>query len=232
MLARIRRWFIAHWFKGVFAIIAVIWLVTLGAYALGFRSVSFGNKYTGQRATIDFMREHDHTVLALTDDIGLQLESGGQLHGAIVKLTAGLPGLCWICGSHETAGGIAIVGYRQGDWLFRAPEDLTKNSEALHGRPESRAFITTLAFDRATGERVQLDATAGVDAQAAALSARGLVVSERTRLTPDALADLPAVSMQREGCVIFNAAFVAVCVLWLVFGGLAMLLVRVVRRRR
>jgi hypothetical protein len=233
VLARIRRQFLGHWFVGVFAIIAVIWVITLVAYALGFKGVSFRNKFTGQDATIDFMRQHDRVFLQLADDVGLELNPGGpHLSGTIVKLSSGLPGLCWVCGDHETAGGIAIVDYRLGDWLFRAPFDNSKNSEVEHGRPESRAFILTIAYDRASGERVQVAPTADLAAQQLALSTRGLVPSDAARIDPENLADLPVVSMQREGCVIFNMAFVAVTLLWLVLGRLALLLVRVVRARR
>jgi hypothetical protein len=103
----------------------------------------------------------------------------------------------------------------------------------VHGRrPESRAFILTLAYDRTTGERVVVEANTTLAAQERLLGARGLVVSEATRITPESLVDLSVVSVQREGCVIFNAAFVAASLLWLVFGGLTLLLVRAIASRR
>jgi hypothetical protein len=37
--------------------------------------------------------------------------------------------------------------------------------------------------------------------------------------------------MPREGCLIFNPAFIAALLLWFVVGGLAWLIVRVMRRR-
>jgi hypothetical protein len=226
------RWFRRHWFAGVFVIIAGVWTITLIAYAFGAGSVSFGNKFTGQRATIDFMRDNDHVVVGLADGVGLQLDHGGPpLHADIVRLKPGFPVLCWVCGQLDTAGGISMVAYRQGDWFYRAPEDLSRNSEATHGlRAESRAFILTIAYNRANGERVQ----AGVDvaAQTLALTSRGLAVTDAARISPETIRDLPVLSIQREGCLIFNVAFVSVVLLWLVFGGLAWLLVRFLRRPR
>lgn len=208
----------AHWFGGVFAIIGAIWLVTLMAYAFGAGGVSFGNRYTGQRATIDFMRQYDRPVLALRDGVGLELDTGGpKLHGSIVKLRAGLPVLCWVCGRHDFAGGISQADYRQGDWFYRAPVE--------------HAASTTIAYDRTTGETVVVAEGADVHTQEQALAAHGLAVTENARISPDTLADLRPVSMQREGCVIFNAAFVAVNLLWLVFGGIALAVVRLVKRR-
>jgi hypothetical protein len=230
----LRRWFLGHWFLGVFAIIGGIWVLTLVAYAAGAEGISFRNRYTGQPATIDFMREHERPYVGLADGVGLGLDTGGpQLRATIVKLEPGLPGLRWVCGSNDTAGGIAMVTHRQGDWLYRAPSDESKNDEAVNGRrPESRAYILTLAYNRATGERVVVEPDTPVAAQAELLAARGLEVSDATRMTLESLTDLPVVSMQREGCVIFNAAFIAVTLLWLVIGGLALLLVRVIRARR
>lgn len=78
----------------------------------------------------------------------------------------------------------------------------------MHGkRPESRAFILTLAYDRTTGERVVVEPETSVAAQGELLAARGLAVSESTQLTLESIADLPVVSVEREGCSIFNAAF-------------------------
>ena len=101
------------------------------------------------------MREYDHPVVELRDGVGLELDANGsQLTGTIVKLEPAPIGLCWLCGRNDTAGGIARVAYRQGDWLFRAPEDPSSNDEVLRGAsPESRDYILTLAYNRATGER-------------------------------------------------------------------------------
>lgn len=228
-----RRWFVAHWFLGVFAIIGGVWVLTLAAYDLGADGISFGNPYTGQNATIDFMREHYRPFVGLAEGVGLELDTGGpQLRGTIVALEPGLPGFRVVCGYNHAAGGIAMVTHRQGDWLFRAPSDESKNSEAVNGRrAESRAFILTLAYERATGERVVVEADTPVAAQEALLAERGLAVSEATRMRPEGLTDLPVMSMQREGCVIFNAAFVAAMMLWGVIGGLAVLVVRIIGRR-
>lgn len=234
LMRSVRRSFLEHWFLGVVAIILGVWLLTLVAYDLGVDGISFRNRYTGQYATIDFMREHDRPFVGLADGVGLELDAGGpQLRATVVALEPGLPGFSLICGSHGTADGIAMVTHRQGDWLYRAPSDESKNHEAVNGRrPESRAFILTLAYDRKTGERVVVEPNTPLAAQEALLAERGLVVSDATRIGLESLTDLPVISMQREGCVIFNAAFVAVTILWLVIGGLALLLVRVVRARR
>lgn len=229
-----RRWFLGHWFGGVFAIIAGIWIVTLIAYAAGAEGISFRNRYTGQPATIDFMRKHDHPMVGLAEGVGLELHAAGEeLHGTVVKIEPAWPVVGWVCGEQGKAGGLARVDYRQGDWVYRAPRDESNNHEAVHGRrEESRNYILTLAYDRATGERVIVPADASLDAQAKLLEARGLVVADASRITLESLVDLPVVSVQREGCIIFNAAFVAVSLLWLVLGGLAALIVRVVRARR
>lgn len=233
-MSSIRRSFLDHWFLGVFAIIFGVWLLTLVAYDLGVDGISFRNRYTGQYATIDFMREHDRPFVGLADGVGLELDDGGpQLRATVVALEPGLPGFGLVCGTHGTADGIAMVTHRHGDWLYRAPSDESKNYEAVHGRrPESRAFILTIAYERTTGERVVVQPDTPLGAQEALLAERGLAVSDATRLSLESLADLPVISMQREGCVIFNAAFVAVTLLWLVIGGLALLLVRLVRARR
>jgi hypothetical protein len=231
---RLRRWFVGHWFGGVFAIIGGLWLITTVAYALGMGGVSFGNRYTGQTARIDFGREHDHTVLELGDGVGLSLDGGaGGVRGSVIRVRAGLPVLCWVCGNLDSAGGIGRVERRRGDWFFRAPSDESRNSEALHGRAESRAFILTLAYNRATGERVQVEPSTAIADQAALLAARGLDGrDDATRLSAKAVADLPELSMQREGCVIVQLAFVGVAILWTVLGGLALAIAWMVRRGR
>lgn len=125
-----------------------------------------------------------------------------------------------------------MVDYRRGDWFYRAPVDRSNDREAREGRPESRAFINTIAYNRATGERVVVEASAGVAAQERALSNRGLPADDVSRLSLESLGDLGTVSMMREGCVIVQAAFLAAAALWLVLGGLAVLLVHLVRRAR
>ncbi len=220
-----------HWILGVFLILAVVWAITLGAYYFGADRVSFHNKFTGQDATIDFMRKYDRPVVELAENVGLELDKDAPaLRGEIVKLESAPIGLCWVCGRNDLAGGIAMVEYRSGDWLYRAPFDDTSNGEALHGRPESRDYILTVAYNRATGERV----IAGPDmpSQAAALAAHGLAVADRAHLSPATIVDLSPVSMMREGCMIFNLAFVAAAILWLVLGGSAALIVSWLRRRR
>jgi len=230
----LRRWFLGHWFLGVFAIIGGVWVLTLVAYAIGAEGISFDNRYTGQPATIDFMREHDRLYVQLADDVGLGLDTGGpELRATIVKLEPALPVLGSVCGAQTTEGGIGIVTHRQGDWFFRAPSDESKNHEAVHGRrPESRAYILTLAYDRSTGERVMVEPDTPLAAQAALLAERGLASSDASRMTLESLTDLPVASVQREGCVIFNLAFVATLLLWLALGGLALLLVRMVQAAR
>ncbi|MBS1117914.1 MAG: hypothetical protein H6Q90_142 [Deltaproteobacteria bacterium] len=228
------RWFVAHWFSGVFAIVAVIWVITMIAYASGADSVSFGNRYTHQDATIDFEREHDHPIYELAEGLGLEIDPGTPPRRAsIVRLDAGIPIICWLCGKLHKSGGIAMADFRRGDWFYRAPSDDSHNSEALHGRrAESRAYILTLAYNRRTGERIQVEATTTVAEQVLLLQSHGLAVSDADRLAPAALADLASLSIQREGCVIVNAAFVAVTLLWLVVGGLALALGAMVRRMR
>lgn len=76
-----------------------------------------------------------------------------------------------------------------------------------------------------------VDADATLVEQEKVLAARGLAVDEAARLRPDAITDLRAVSMQREGCVIVQAAFVLAALLWLVVGGPIALVVRARRRR-
>lgn len=230
----LRRWFLAHWFSGVFAIIGGVWVVTIVAYAAGAEGISFRNRYTGQPATIDFMREHERPYLGLSDGVALGLDTAGpHIRGSIVRLEPGLPVIGWVCGSSDTAGGLAMVTHRRGDWFYREPSDESKNHEAVHGkRPESRAYILTIAYDRSTGERVIVEPDLPVAAQAELLASRGLEVTDATRITLESLTDLPVASVQREGCAIFNLAFVAVSLLWLVLGGLALLVVRVVRSRR
>jgi hypothetical protein len=226
-----RRWFIGHWFWGVVIIIAGVWLATNVAYALGARSITFSNRY-GADATIEFMREHERTVVSLGPGVGLQLEAGGaQLHGMIVRLTPGLPVVCWICGRFDTNGSLGQVDFRAGDWLYRAPDD--HHLVQLDGlRAETRDAFCTVAYNRTTGERVMLPAQAGVQEQEAALRAHGLVPGEAARLSPAAIGDLAVVSMMSEGCVIFELAFVATTLLWFVFGGLTWVVVRTVRRAR
>lgn len=229
MLDRVRRWFLRHWFAGVFAIIGGLWLVTTIAYALGMSGISVGNRYTGQRATIDFQRGYDHPVLALADGVGLEIDHG---HGSVIAVKPGLPIVCWVCGDLARGGGIGLADHRQGDWFFRAPRDESHNDEALHGREASRAFILTLAYNRATGERVRVLATTSLADQAALLAARGLDPGPGTALAPANLADLPELSMQREGCLVVQLAFVGVVILWTALGGLGLVGAWLVRRVR
>jgi hypothetical protein len=239
---RLRTWFLAHWFAGVFAIIGVLWVAALVAYFSGARGISFGNRYTGRRATIDFGRQHERTVLGLRDDAGLELRDTPQgLRGTVVALKPGIPVVGAICGAHQLNGGIAVVEWRQGDWFFRRPVDphqiivgSSGHREEQHGakRTAFQTFMMTVAYNRATGERVVVDADEGKDAQEKALTKRGLEFTKATRLTPELVKDLSSTSLSREGCLVFNAAFMAAGLLWLLVGGLAVVVVAAVKRRR
>jgi hypothetical protein len=239
---RLRTWFLAHWFAGVFAIIGVLWVVTLVAYFSGARGISFGNRYTGRRATIDFQRQHDKNVLGLRDDAGLEVrETALGMRGTVVALKPGIPVVGAICGAHQLSGGIAVVEFRKGDWFYRRPVDphqiivgSSGHREEQHGakRTPFQTFMMTVAYNRATGERVVVDADEGKDAQEKALSKRGLEFSNATRLDADLLKDLSRTSMSSEGCMVFNAAFMAAGLLWLLVGGLAVAVVAALKRRR
>lgn len=226
----LRRWLLAHWFTFILALVVALWVITATAYYLGFSGLRFRNRFTGQDAVIDFMRKYDRPVVELGPDVGLELDQRGTgLHAAIVRLEDAPFFLCWVCGRKQLHGGIAMVDYRQGDWLYRAPEDLSTNSEATRGRRrESREYIRTVAYNRATGERLigEID----VASQARLLAEKGLAPTDATRLSPAALADLAPASMMREGCMVFNLAYIAVLLLWLVIAGPLALLAR--RRRR
>jgi hypothetical protein len=230
-MQKLRAWFLRNWFAGIYVILGGVWLATTIAYLTGAKSITFGNRY-GQKPTIDFMREHERTVVGLADGLGLELAAGGpKLHGSVVKLRAGLPIVCWVCGDFDEDGGIGQVDFRQGDWFFRAPTDLSKNSQLKNGREEWVAAMRTIAWNRATAERVQVGIQDSLGAQEAELEKRGLVRSPATALSAETIADLETVSMQREGCVIYNAAFVAAALLWLVIGGPIWLVVWLRRRK-
>lgn len=164
--------------------------------------------------------------------MGLELyEAGPTLHATVVRLEDAPFFLCWVCGAKQLHGGVAIVDYRQGDWFFRAAQDLTQNSEATHGRRrESREYILTVAYNRATGER--LIGEPDVASQTRLLAEKGLAPTDASRIAAAALADLAPASMMREGCMVFNLAFVAVTGLWFLIGGPIALIARHRRRRR
>jgi hypothetical protein len=216
------RWFLTHWFGGVLALVLILWASTVVAYRLGAEGVSFGNRYTPTRpATLDFRRDRDAPVVWLGEGVGLELSAGGgTVRGTVVRLAASPWGLCWVCGEYVLDGGIAMVAYRNGDWLYREPRDLTRSNAATRSRGvEARDFIQTLAYNLVTGERVIVDARAGIEAQQRELTARGLVVADTNRLGPETLAELSSVSMMYEGCAIVNAAFIIVVLLWTVLAG-------------
>lgn len=231
-MSRFGRWFLRRWFVGVFAIIGVVWVITEVAWLAGAKSITFGNRY-GPPATIDFMREHDRPVLALGDGVGLRLRlDGDSIDGSIERYKPGPPVLCLVCGYHTSDGGVAPgITHRDGDWFYRAPRDESKSREAHEGRPESRAYILTIAYNRATGERVQVGADDSLDQQTKVLAQKGLVVTAEHGMGLDDLVDLQSLSVMSEGCAIFNLAFVAATLLWLLFGGLAAGIVRMRRRR-
>ncbi|NMB76642.1 MAG: hypothetical protein GYA21_16120 [Myxococcales bacterium] len=229
---RLRRLFTRHWFAGVFVIIGIVWLLTTIAYFSGAQSITFPNRY-GKRPTIDFSRKYDFPVVDLGRDVGLMIDNGGQqLQGSILKLKEGVPILCWLCGERRNAGHIGRAAFRKDDWFFRAPRDESRNTEARRGRPESRDFILTIAYNRATGERLRVEVDQSVEEQARLLADKGLFATEDTMLTQESLADLPPVSMLREGCAVVQLAFAACSILWFVLGGLMWSLVKVFKRRR
>lgn len=209
---QVLKWLWARWYLAIALLLLVLWLGVLVAYRLGAEGISVRSR-SGQTVNLDFGRQHDHTWVAVGPGVGLELDAyNKQLHGTIARVKPGIPGLCWVCGDNVPAGGLAMVKYRQGDWYFKAPQDYRNNSEATRGRrPASRAYILTIAYNVATNERVIVAADATVEAQATELRNRGLTASVANLLTLD-----PAwhvLSMQREGCVIFNAAFVVLALL-------------------
>lgn len=229
----LRRWFMRHWFVGVYAIIGGFWLVTTVAWLVGAERITVGTRY-GPPATIDFMRRHDRPALSLSDDVALSLYAkAATLSGSLIRVKPGPPVLCWLCGFSVDDGGIAPnVAYRNGDWFFRAPVDNRRSKEAHEGRQESREFILTIAYNRATHDRVMVSADATLEEQSAELASRGLEATEAQQLTPATVGDLPTLSMTSEGCMIYNLAFIAAALLWLLVGGLPALWVARRRARR
>lgn len=229
----LRRWLFEHWLLGALAILGGLWLLTALAYVSGLVGFTVVERHGRERVAIDFMRRHERPYVGLTEGVGLELDAGGtSLRGTIVRLEPSASVLAFVCGRNVPEGELGIVTHRQGDWFFRAPSDESSHGEAVSLGPEARASLLTLAYDRGTGERVVVEPDTPVAAQHALLAARGLAVSDATRLDVKSLADLSEVSVLREGCVIFNGAFAALAALWLALGGLVLLLGWIVDRRR
>lgn len=230
-MQRFGRWFRKHWFVGVFLILAGTWIVVEIAWLAGADGITFGNRY-GPPATLDFQRGHDLPTLAVGERVGLELDpDANPARGALVFVKPGPPVLCWICGYHSTDDGLASgIEYRANDWFYRAPRDESKSKEAHTGRQVSRDFILTIAYNRATEERVIVGPDDTIAQQTAALGERGLTIDSAHLLTADALSDLKTLSVMSEGCAVVNLGFVAAALLWLVFGGIPALVLE--RRRR
>lgn len=206
-LKQVLHWLVARWYRLIALLLALMWVGVLVAYRLGAQGVSVRSQ-SGQTVNLDFGREHDQPWVGVGPSVGMELNVYNQrLHGSIAKMKAGLPLLCWVCGDNVPAGGLAMVTHRQGDWYFKAPADYSKNSEAVRGRRQaSRDYILTIAFNVVTHERVIVAATSTLAAQTAELGRRGLTASDPNLLALDTT--WQGLSMQREGCVVFNAAFV------------------------
>ena len=217
-LKQMLHWLLARWYRLIALLLVLMWLGVLIAYRLGAQGFSVRSQ-SGQTVNLDFGREHDQPWVGVGSGVGMELNVYNQrLHGSIAKTKAGLPLLCWVCGDNVPAGGLAMVTHRQGDWYFKAPADYSKNSEAMHGRRQaSRDYILTIAFNVVTHDRVIVAATSTLAAQTTELRTRGLTASDANLLTLDAA--WQGLSMQREGCVVFNAAFV--------FAGLLLLVIAV-----
>ena len=231
IVKRLLHWIMAHWYRWIALLLLLMWVGVLVAYRLGAQGISVRSR-SGQQVDLDFGREHDRPWVGVGPGVGMELNIyGDALHGTVAKLKPGLPLLCWVCGDNVPAGSLAMVTHRQGDWYFKAPADYSKNSEAVHGRRlVSREYILTLAYNVTTRERVIVAATSTVQAQQAELSQRGLSASEPNLLQVDSA--WQALSMQREGCVVFNAAFVALYLLLVLIAVPIELLRSRARRRR
>lgn len=229
----VTRWYRRHWFGGTFLIILGLWALTLAFYVFGAEGISFDVGAT-QNATIDFNREYDHDVLDLGEGRGLELHEpppGFPLTGSLIELKDGLPVICWVCGDKRMAGGLLTVEHRSGDWYFRKPDkDRKVDLSTLNAKTRDR--FLTVAFNAKTGERVMVGENDSAEKQAEALASHGLDASSAPPLAPEALADLRLASMQREGCVVFNFAFIAVLLLWFVLGGTLALALKLRSHRR
>ena len=122
------------------------------------------------------------------------------------------------------------VGYRQGDWLFRAPKELMSRKSLDSGSESWRQAVLTLAYNPITQERLLQDPDDTLERQGSLLTEHGLDLSEGQRLDLERLGDLKTVSMRSERCMIYFSAFVLSLSLWLLIGGPIALVQR--RRRR
>ncbi len=230
-LKQLLHWLVARWYRWIALLLLLLWIAVLVAYRLGAQGFSVSSR-SGQTVNLDFGREHDRQWVRVGPGEGMELNVyGAALHGSVAKLKPGLPVLCWVCGDNVAADPLVSATHRQGDWYFKAPEDFSKNSEATHGlRQVSRDYILTLAYNVATRERVIVAATSTPQAQQAELAARGLSASVANLLKVDAT--WRGLSMQREGCVVFNVAFIALALLLVMIAVPVELLRSRFRRRR
>jgi hypothetical protein len=230
MLRKVGTWFKRHWFVGVLAIVAVLWLVVGIAYSRGVTEFSVRSR-SGQAVEMDFSRDLEVGYLSLERDAVLEIETrpGTPLRSSIY-LTGPTPvPLCWLCGSRDTTSAIAQVEFRSGPWFFRSPiESWPSGLETWAERP--RDAYRALAYDSATGARVLAVIGDSVEEQLRLLAESGLAPAESARLSPATLADLETASVMREGCMVIHGAFIAAFGLWIVGGGPFAL--ASVRRRR
>ncbi|EDM78424.1 hypothetical protein PPSIR1_06231 [Plesiocystis pacifica SIR-1] len=222
-----------HWFLGILVILLAVWGGLALAYLSGAEGVTVRAR-GGQSATLDFMRDQEEpVVLGLTDNVGLELADGGsepgRVTGHIVSLESVPVPLC-VCGESWSSMGYGDVGYRQGDWLFRAPKELMSRESLDSGSESWREAVLTLAYNPTTRERVLQTPDDTLEQQRSLLAEHGLDPSEAQRLDLDRLSDLKVVSMRSERCMIYFGAFVLSVSLWLLIGGPIALLQR--RRRR
>jgi len=208
-------------FLAVFVLVLILWGAITLFYHLGASGVDFGG------TTASFDREHDRKVLRIREGVGIAIHTDDPQRARfdLMSVTRASFPFCPLCGTYTTDGAVVLdAAFHQGDWFYRAPYD---GPLAPGARREN---LRGLAYNRATGQRVEAADGASASEQRKQLDALHLDAADPHRITPQSLAGMPALAMVQESCLVFNAAFLFVTGLWMLIG-LVSWLVRRARTR-
>ena len=201
------------WWVAVLVPLLLLWVSVTVYYKQGASGIAFGG------GEVSFERRFDFALFRIDDRSALLVTRDGSM--SVVAYGRGAFPFCPLCGTYQPEGSIVnLARYYKDGWMY---------TDHLGG-PFAELYHVP------TGEKVQVErppgiapgATDGLDAaKLPAYAGRGLTFEAQHRITPAVIEEkFPPLRAINESCVVFNAAFLILTILWLMVG-----LVTVVRGR-
>ena len=162
-------------------------------------------------------REEGHSVRLLAPGVGYVNNATPHL----ISLQPSPVPFCWLCGrEREDAVLLLEASHRSGNWLYRvAAKDPDLTGYSPERVAQAMQLSGVLAYEVTTGEKILAAEGSTPEGKQKILEGRGLIADAAHAMTPAMVAQLPEVSITREGCQILQTSLLGFLALWLLGWG-------------